>query len=156
MLLSQSRRAFHWLFCRPFLLGGKLHETIMAYLPLHWCPILDKFCDMRSNWQTRYWTNTIHPSRGTYWVSNKRQYSYVSTYMKCKHERLFKSHISLGITCLKNGKVKQRIAQYIVGCPILIKAPSDCLLDTAALISNVSSVSWILEMQLIEPSHFTK
>ena len=36
---------------------------------------------------------------------------------------------------------------------MVIKAPSDCLLDTAALISNVSSVSWILEMQLIEPSH---
>ena len=74
--------------------------------------------------------------------------------MKYKHECLFISY--LGIACVKNGKVKQRIAQYIVGCPILIKAPSDCLLDTAALISNVSSVSWILEMQLIEPSHFTK
>ena len=42
MLLSQSRRAFHWLFCRPFLLGGKLHETITAWLPLHGCPILAK------------------------------------------------------------------------------------------------------------------
>ena len=153
MLLSQSRRAFHWLFCRPFLLGGKLHETITAWLPLHGCPILDKFCDMRSNWQTRYWTNTIHPSRGTYWVSNKRQYSYASTYMKCKHKRLFKSHIVFGNRMFKK---RQSKTQYIVGCPILIKAPSDCLLDTAALISNVSSVSWILEMQLIEPSHFTK
>ena len=153
MLLSQSRRAFHWLFCRPFLLGGKLHETITAWLPLHGCPILDKFCDVRSD----KILNKHNSSIAWHILSVKQKTVFLHIYTWNASMNVYSNHTYYsGIACLKNGKVKHSVAQYIVGCPMVIKAPSDCLLDTAALISNVSSVSWILEMQLIEPSHVTK